>query len=133
MKKTFMLFCMFFVVNVFVFADMWENMDDYIKYKKARLEGIKFCEEGNTLNAVSNFLKAAEIAEKANLKYIQAHQLNRAAYCLITKYKVIKEINLLKEALIYLEKAKALNILEVEDIVNNNISFCKYYIKEVIE
>jgi len=116
-------------------AGSWKNAGDYKAYKLARDAAIKADIEGNTTIAIVNYIKAADLAAKSATVEIQAYQLNNAGYCLIKKFRTlgnkIENINLLKEALTYLEKAKELNVEKVIPKIDKNIDFCEFWINSV--
>jgi len=130
--KRFVLICFAVVFVNFLFAGLWVDVNDYRSYKVVREAAIKADEEGNTVEAVANYLIAVRLAERSGSVLIKAHQLNRAGYCLISKFialgNKIENIDLLKEALIYLKEAKELEIEEVMPLIRKNIDFCNYWL-----
>ena len=130
--KRFVLICLVVVFAEFLFAGSWVNVNDYRAYKVVREAAIKADEEGNTVEAVANYLIAESLAAKSGPVLVQAHQLNRAGYCLISKFialgNKIENIELLKEALIYLKEAEELEIEEVMPLIRKNIDFCNYWL-----
>lgn len=70
------------------FAGAWRNSEDYQSYKGVRTAAMDAETAGDTFNAVANFIKAEEFAEKSADNTIKGWPLNNGAYALITTFKV---------------------------------------------
>jgi hypothetical protein len=87
MKKLIFSVFTIFVLCGIVSAGPWKSYSAFQEYLSLRNAAKQAETEGNTFNAVSNYLKAAEIASKSADANIQAWQINSAAYSLITQFK----------------------------------------------
>ncbi len=81
------------VVFAFAFASMsfaaWKSWEDFNVYKEARKAAMEAEGAGDTVTAVTNYKKAAELAGKSATKDIQAWQTNNAAFVLIKQFKAL--------------------------------------------
>jgi hypothetical protein len=71
------------------FAGAWRNYEDYQSYLGVRKAAKDAEAASDTLNAVANYTKAAELAAKSATSTIQGWQLNNAAYVLINQFKTL--------------------------------------------
>ena len=87
MKKFVVLSFVFVLFAGLIFAGAWRNYEDYQTYLGVRKAAQDAEAAGDTYNAVSNYKKAAALAEKSASKDIQGWQLNNAAYVLVSLFK----------------------------------------------
>lgn len=87
MKRLILFVSTVFIFNVALFAGPWKSYSAYQEYLSVKNKAKQADAEGNTFKAVSNFLKAAEIASNSADANVQAWQLNNAAYSLIVQFK----------------------------------------------
>jgi hypothetical protein len=71
------------------FAGAWRNYEDYQSYLGVRKAAKDAEAASDTLNAVANYKKAAELAGASATANIQGWQLNNAAYVLINQFKTL--------------------------------------------
>ena len=79
---------LFFVFASFSFG-AWKSWEDFNVYKEARKAAMEAEGAGDTVNAVLNYKKAADLAGKSATKDIQAWQINNAAFVLIKQFKTL--------------------------------------------
>ncbi|MBP7793320.1 MAG: hypothetical protein KA120_09730 [Candidatus Goldbacteria bacterium] len=89
-KLIFSIFTIFILCDV-VSAGPWKSYSEFQKYLSLKNAAKQAEAEGDTFNAVSNYLKAAEVASKSADANIQAWQLNNAAYSLISRFKKLTD------------------------------------------
>jgi hypothetical protein len=87
MKRIVIVSCVLVLFAGIAFAGAWRNYEDYQSYKGVRQAAMDAETAGDTANAVANFMKAEELAEKSADSTIKGWPLNNGAYALITKFK----------------------------------------------
>lgn len=89
MKKALIVACVLVLFAGIAYAGAWRNYEDYQSYIGVRKAAKDAEAASDTVNAVSNYVKAAELAGKSATTTIQGWQLNNAAYVLITQFKTL--------------------------------------------
>jgi hypothetical protein len=112
-----------------LFAGQWRTNKDYQSYKQMKATAVDAESIGDTMAAVSNYLSCAKLATQNEAKEIAAWQYNSASFCLIKKFKEVKNYQLLKEAEGYLVSAQALSPTAADEKINSNIDFINFYLK----
>jgi tetratricopeptide (TPR) repeat protein len=87
MRKLIVLIAVIFVFNNFLFAGPWRSYKAFQEYLSVKNKAKQADADGDTYTAVTNYLKAAEIASKSADANVLAWQLNNAAYSLIIQFK----------------------------------------------
>ena len=88
-KKVIVLAPVILFVFVSVSFCMLKTTADFNTYKEARKTAADAEAIGDTVTAVANYKKAAELAGKSATEEIQAWQINNAAFVLIKQFKVL--------------------------------------------
>jgi hypothetical protein len=89
MKKLVVLTSVLFLVLASMSFGAWKSWEDFNTYKDVRKAAMEAEGTGDTLSAVSNYKKAADLAGKSATKDIQAWQINNAAFVLIKQFKTL--------------------------------------------
>lgn len=89
MKRLVIFTFVFVIFAGMAFAGAWRNYEDYQAYVGVRKAAKDAEAASDTLNAVANYKKAAELAAKSATTDIQAWQLNNAAYSLVNQFKAM--------------------------------------------
>lgn len=89
MKRLVIVSCVLVLFAGIAFAGAWRNYEDYQSYLGVRKAAKDAEAASDTLNAVANYTKAAELAAKSATANIQGWQLNNAAYVLINQFKTL--------------------------------------------
>ncbi len=87
MKRLFFCCLMLFIFSVVLLAGPWKSYKAFQEYVSLKNKAKQADADGDTFTAVTNYLKAADIASKSADINIQAWQLNNAAYSLISQFK----------------------------------------------
>ncbi|MFP4467014.1 MAG: hypothetical protein ACLFP1_08185 [Candidatus Goldiibacteriota bacterium] len=106
MKHLIVTAVVFLVMAGSVHAASWTSWEDYQEYKDIKTKASEASDSGDTLNAVLNYKKAADLALKSATPEIQAWQLNNAAYSLIQRFKVLTGYQPKLDALAEMEPSK---------------------------
>jgi len=113
--------------SVVIFAGAWKNTEKFIEYKKHKSIAKQAEAEGNFDVAIKEYLICVELAKNFSTPEITAWCLNNVSFCLISKHKLTKKIELLKQALEYLAEAQQMGVEAVMPKILNNISYCEYW------
>lgn len=123
MRRLILFIVMVFIFNISLFAGPWKSYKAFQEYLAVKNKAKQADAEGNTFEAVTNFLKAAEISSKSADANVQAWQLNNAAYSLILQFKKLVNYDEKLQKLMELKPGKEKIIYQKEFAEMMNLQF----------